>query len=468
MKDKEQKSDILLVNPPEVFRKGGISANLALHHPSGVMAVAAILRKEGINVSIIDALADSSAIEDIVNVIKTIKPKILGISATSPQIRGAYQLAFEVKRAIGSDATIALGGAHITADPDFYNRFSDIFDLAIVGEAEITFVELVKKVIEGEKITGLYHGKITEDLDSLPYSARDLIRRDSYCHMPYKSNFVLINSIRGCPYQCSFCSNPVFGKKIRYRSVDSVIHEIKYCLEKYNTKYVSFADDTLTLNKNRIIDLCERILDENIKIKWGGGTRANLVDEKLLRLMYRAGCRDIAYGIETGNEELRAKIVKKGVKREDIINAFRISRKIGFETGALCMLGFPGETIEMMEETLKLVMEINAHLFGFHITVLMPGSELYNIALKEGKIEKDIWDKYARGEAAEQPVYVPDGFTIDDLKKIQMDAYHKYYFRPSYLIDKFLMDIRSFSKLANNAKIGLNLLFFRKTGTGRV
>lgn len=466
----DQKNDVLLVNPPEIFEDNGekIRANLSLDHPSGILALSASLRKEKLKVVIIDALAERKSINDIIDVINKTKPNIVGISATSPQIRGAFQLASTAKKIFGSNISIALGGSHISADPDFYNRFSRIFDFAIVGEGEVTFTELASRIVQGGNITGLYYGKITENLDSLPYPERDLLKWEYYSHPPYKSNFVSINTVRGCPFHCSFCSNPVYGRKVRYRSVESVLGEIIYCIKKYRIRFITFADDTFSLNRKRIVDLCEGLLMKNIKVYWGVGTRANLVDKQLLELMYRAGCRDIGFGIETGNEKLRAKVVKKEITTEQIVEAFKISRKIGFETGALCMLGFPGETIEMIRETIELAIKIKPHIFGFHLTVLMPESPLYKIALKEGKIKKDIWDNYAKGDMDGQPIYIPDGFTLDELKKIQINAYRSFYFRPSYLLDKLCFDIKFFSKLTNDVKIGLNLLLGRKTGTGRL
>ena len=131
------------------------------------------------------------------------------------------------------------------------------------------------------------------------------------------------------------------------------------------------------------------------------------------------------------------------------------------------MLGFPGETRQMMLETVELAQKIKADIFGFHITTLMPGSELYNIAIAEGRIGNDVWHSYAKGTVTSQPKYIPDGFSLEGLQKIQMSGYKSYYFNIDYLKRRFLRDISSYHRFKNDLMIGLNLLFNKRTGTGR-
>lgn len=465
----DAQTDILLVNPPNRFDDRELRPSLSVHHPLGIMSLAASLRQAGLKVKIIDGVAEyDQGIEEILDRLERERTPILGLSLTSPQSRGGYQLAMAAKARFGDAITVAVGGAHISADPGFIQRFPEAFDLSLAGEGEITFTALAQRILGGEKVRGMFNGEKVEDLDSLPWVARDLVNKHYYSQMPFGSDFTLINTIRGCPFHCTFCSNPVYSRKVRYRSLDNVIEEVKYCVNELGTKYINIQDDTLTLKRSRFLEFCQRLLQEKIKVKWGGATRANLINEELIALMAKSGCVDLNFGVEVGNEAFRSQVVKKGVSSAEIENAFRLTSKYGIETGALCMLGFPGETRELMQETVTFVKRIKPDIFGFHITILMPGSDLYEQAIREGKLERDLWDRYVRGEVTHQPPYIPDGLTLEEMKQIQMNSYRQYYFTPGYLMRRFLRDITSYRRFRNDFMIGWNLLFNRGTGTGRV
>jgi len=217
----------------------------------------------------------------------------------------------------------------------------------------------------------------------------------------------------------------------------------------------------------RTEEICKEILKRKIKLDWYCETRANLVDRKLLELMYSSGCREISFGVEVGNEKLRLEVVRKGVTDNELIKAFSLCREIGIKSPAFCMLGFPGETRENIYETYKLCLRLKPTILGFHLITLMPGADIYNQAIKEKKIPSNIWDQYAKGLIKDQPAYVPDGISLNELKGIQKDVYHKYYFRFEYLFSRFISDIHSFRMMRLDFMMMLNLFSQSKTPTGR-
>ena len=457
-------TDIILINPPNTYDNFPYknSRELCLYPPLGILYIASALNDTSLKVEVMDIVAQKLTLKQTIEILIGKKPKIIGITATSPQIRGAVQIAKEMKNYM-KDILIGIGGAHVSAVPQFINDF-ECFDFAVVGEGESTFKAICREVFSnGYLEKKLYFGEAVKNLDNTVYLNRDLLDRSLYFMEPYGHDFVSIHTTRGCPFNCLFCSNPITSRNVRYRTPENILLEIESCLDKYKIKFVNFTDDTFTLNRERVINICNLIIKKKLGFEWCCGTRADLVDSELLCLMYEAGCRNIGFGVESGDEELRGKIVNKKIKNRDLLFAFKECKKLGIETSAYCMLGFPGETREKMYQTLKFCKKLNPDVVGFHLAVAMPGSSLYNQAIDENKINKEYWENYAKGIFKEQPVYVPDGMLFSEIKRIQKDIYLKYYFRPKYIIRRFLLDIKSFRKLKLDFLTGVSL--FRSAGT---
>lgn len=208
-------------------------------------------------------------------------------------------------------------------------------------------------------------------------------------------------------------------------------------------------------------------MKRNLKIDWFCETRADLVDKELLELMFKSGCREISFGVESGNEKLRTEVIRKRIKNVQFIEAFKLCRDIGIKTCAFCMLGFPSETRKDMYQTYELCLKLKPDIVGFHLTVPMPGADIFYQAICQKKIDSDVWEQYAKGLIANQPVYVPDGFSLFDLLEVQKDIYQKFYFRPQYIISRFLSDFKSIRSLKHDFSLALSLLVQSGTTTGR-
>jgi|TARA_B100000315_G_scaffold260896_1_gene326970 radical SAM superfamily enzyme YgiQ (UPF0313 family) len=458
-------SDVILVYPPYSFdeEKQRFLAKFSASPPLGILYLASALEKNAVKVKIIDAMAAQLKLEDVVKLIEKEGAQVVGISATTPQTRGAVQLAEALKRILGNSIIIGLGGPHVTTDPDFIHRFP-YFDFGFIGEGELTFPSLVEKMLNESfpwKRPAIFRGEHMSNLDDIPLPARHLLEKDIYGEAD--EQFAPIMSSRGCPYDCVFCSKPVAGRSVRYRSPENVVDEI----ESVDVGYIVFADDTFTLNKKITLKLCREIIDRKLDVGWQCETRANLVDEDLLKVMKRAGCKKIEFGIESGNERVRTNIVHKNPTNEQIRKTFSLCRKVGIETAAYLMLGFPTETREDMRETVAIGKNLGADYIGVHLTIPMPGSELCSLAKQDGRISEDVWDRYAKGEIEEQPIYVPEDLTLDEMKKAQKNAYRQFYFQRRFILKRLAQDICSIRRLKHDIAVALSLLKHGRTATGR-
>jgi radical SAM superfamily enzyme YgiQ (UPF0313 family) len=375
---------------------------------------------------VIDIAEAGLSLQEVGRYIRDINPFVIGITSMTPQLQGAVELARYLKNQLFFDKKIFLGGSHISGDPDFINRYGDIFDYAITGEGEKTFLESITKLLNGETIPIIQHGDIIADLDTIPFPDKTLINRRKY------SKYESMIFSRGCPYDCYYCSRPAISKKVRYRSVTNMLEEIENVYDFWGGK-INFQDDAMTINRKRILELCNEITKRSLKLEWECNTRIDLVDEELLAIMKKAGCSLIHFGIESGNEQLRKNQIRKGnFTNWQIKKVFSWCRKHGIKIACYFMIGHPGETKETLEETKKMILESKIDLVGVSIPTPFPSSELYDISEKIGLINRNIIDAFAEKKLGEGyvgnfPIYVPDGIEKEYLFNVMKDINRKFY-----------------------------------------
>jgi radical SAM superfamily enzyme YgiQ (UPF0313 family) len=357
--------------------------------PLGIGYLASILEKNGFDVKIIDLNVENLDEKKLKKVVYSLNPKIVGISSTSLSLPYVLKVAKIIKSIL--DVPIVLGGAHATADPTFIYKFSEYFDYQVVGEGEITFLSMVKQLLERRKKLKrkLYKGVAVSNLDSLPFPAFHLFPINKY--MKFAVPMIIS---RGCPYACTFCRP--HEKVVRFRSVENIIEEIKLLKEKYNIRIIEFEDDNFTLNKNLVKKLCKKILKERLKIKWSCQTRCNLIDLHLLKLMKRAGCKFISFGVETFSPELQ-RTINKNLSLKTIISAVRLTKKIGIKIGINCIFGIPEERKTDIELTLYYLCKLKPDYIFYSILIPFPKTDIFESLVKRGKIKEDIWNRYAKG-----------------------------------------------------------------------
>jgi radical SAM superfamily enzyme YgiQ (UPF0313 family) len=384
-----------------------------LYPPLGIAYLATIAEEMGHEVLLVDGEANQISMQDTYKKIKKFNPDILGITSATPLFDKATKLAKAVKKSMKT--TVLIGGPHITALKE--KAFDDGFDVGFIGEAEETFKEFLENfgdedayqhinglmLRKGNKVFLTAHRPYMKDLDSIKFPARHLMNLDRYLSSTKRGliKHTTIMASRGCPFQCVFCSqHTMFGRVARFRSGKNVVDEMEEAYRKHGIDHFIFVDSTLTLKRSQVEEICHEIIKRKLnKITWEGWTRANLIDEKLLRLMKRAGFIRISFGIESGDPRI-LKLIKKEVKLEDIRKAYKLVEKVGIEATCSVMIGHPGETRESIMKTIRFVRSIPQVKYSpLSITVPYPGTEVLDMAKKRRhglKLHTEDYTKFSR------------------------------------------------------------------------
>ena len=389
--------NILLINPPrEVPQKADFP-------PMGLAYIAAVLKKNGIDVKVLDAAAFPW--KKLERIIKQQNPDIVGIPCWTVERGQSFKTAQLVKK-VAPQAKIIMGGHHATAFPEHMFKLA-YADVVVIGEGELTVLELINALYNGEDLStikGIVYQKDGEafitpprdfitDLDSIPFPSYSDFNLDDYNGLPERSErtAALITS-RGCPHRCTFCSASKFWKrKWRYRSAENVLDEIEGLYKDYDVKALMFFDDNFAVRKDRAIEICDGILQRGLKISWVACTHVNQVDKELLKWMKKAGCYRLDYGVESGSPKI-LKNIKKGQTVEQIKEAFKLTHEVGIQPRAYLMVGNPGENKETIQETITLMKEIKPYNApSGQLLCVLPDTEIYELAKAQGIISDDFW-----------------------------------------------------------------------------
>lgn len=411
--------------------------------PLNLAILASLAESQGHEVQIIDAQVEGLSQEDLVDQTSVFKPDVVGITSTTPFFHIAVQLASTLKSRL-PDITTVIGGHHITVAKE--KAFDKAFDYAFIGEADLSWplflnclendsdVSTVKGILFRRNNDVCFTGPAEKinNIDKLPIPSRHLLKMDEYQMgtLEGDKNFTTVMTTRGCPFKCTFCSTEVYGNVLRKRSPESVVDEIKSVIKIYGTRHIIFLDDTLTIDKKHILDICDLILQNNLSITFEGSTRANLVDEELISRMKQAGLVRISFGLESVDENIR-KLMKKEVPLDAYCTANRLTNRYGVETLNSCMIGLPGETVKTICDTLKFLRKSREiKQANLSIAVPYPGTELYEMA-RNGEqglvLTTEDFSKYRRYNAAVMKV---GDLTPEDLVQLQNDAFVSIYFAP--------------------------------------
>ena len=446
--------------------------------PLGLAYLAAYLRQQrpkADHIEILDMAALNYGEEDLKKKLAEKIWDLTGVMILTPMYIRAKETIAIIKKS-RPETKIVLGGPHATIFPEQTLEEISEIDYSVIGEGEITFCELVNAIDKKKhttKIPGLAYrqsGKVKmtkpraliQNIDELPKPARDLLPMRTYNPAPtyYKKlpSYIMLTS-RGCPFQCAYCSK-IFGTQYRFHSIERIISEMEELIYKYRAKEIIFRDDTFTINKMHVVKLCQEIIRKGFhkKIKWTCMTRVNLVSYELLRLMNKAGCWSIHYGVESGSQRL-LDIIQKGITLEQVRNAFRWTRKAGIETKAFFMLGLPTETREESLKTIKFTKELDPDWIQVTITVPYPGTKLYEMTQKDKTLRSHKWENYQTwaGWSDKELVYYPEGRDPNDLKALQTRAMREFYLRPKF-IARQLMNLKSFENIKRYSQGALALV----------
>jgi len=403
--------------------------------PMNLANLAAVAELHGHDCRIIDGQIEEKSEDEVVAELVSAPPDLVGLSATTPFFHLSVSLAQKLKAALPL-LPVVIGGHHITVFRE--QAFYPAFDYAFIGEADHTFPAFLNILERGEDVTQvkgillrgddrvLFTGAAdpVKDVDSLPAPARHLLKTDRYLMgtLEGTKRYTTIATSRGCPFKCIFCSTDVFGHRLRKRSPEKVITEIREIMERFGIHHFYFLDETMTLDRAHFMRVCELIIREGLKITFEGSTRANLVDEDIIRTMRKAGLIRISFGLESVDENIR-RTMRKEVPLQAYLKANCLTNKYGIETLNSCMIGLPGETVETICKTLRFLRESKEiKQANVSIAVPYPGTELYRMA-KAGdaklRLMTDDFSRFRRYNAAVMQV---GDLTPEDLILLQNDA----------------------------------------------
>lgn len=450
---------ILFINPfvsPEEtygkFRKLG-----AVQPPLGMCYIAALLEKYDYQVSILDANLLGLTPEKVIEKALKVKPDLIGLYSTTMGYNKVRDLAKTLKSK-RPEIPIVVGGPHVSGMAEETLQ-ETCFDYGVIGEGEITVLELIKALEENKnlrEVDGLVYrkeGKVVrnsprkmiENLDTLPFPARHLLPPLKRYHLKAmitkRFPATHIFTSRGCPYNCIFCGHS-FGKKLRFHSPEYVVNEMEELAKKCGIKEITINDDTFTVSKKRVYIICELLRKKRLGIVWSCLIRVDNVDKPLLKAMKRAGCWLVQPGIESGNQEV-LDFIRKDITLEEARNACRWAKEVGIQVKDSFILGHPRETRETIEETIEFAKSLKTHFAAFALMTPYPGTELWQIADQYGTLDKSDLSKLV---PSIQASFVPFGLTAEYLKKKQAEAYRRCYLNPG-MIARHLISIRGWEDI---------------------
>lgn len=366
----------------------------------GIAQLSSCLKQAGHRTSLIHIFEEISE-KDYIKLIKAYSPDLIAFSSISNLFPEIKKFASWTKN--NFDIPTIYGGVHPTIVPGECMD-TGFFDIICRGEGEKSLLELCSKLEKKQNITEIRNlwvkkneqiyknpmRPLIEDLDSLPSLDYELFNYETLADATFFKRLVIMAN-RGCPYNCTYCCNHTFkelypnkNRYVRFRSVNKVIKEIKYGLNKYPfLKEVRFFDDNLTLNKSWFKEFAQEY-KKRIGLPYSTNDRVNHIDEEVVSLLKDSGCYFVEFGIENGNARIREKVMKRGISEEQITNAFYLCKKRGIRTRAFNIIGVPGETFSTALDTIKLNAKVNpdwSYIFYFHPYV---GTKLYQLAKKKG------------------------------------------------------------------------------------
>jgi radical SAM superfamily enzyme YgiQ (UPF0313 family) len=453
---------VILVRPPE---DSGVKTEfISVQYPINLGYLSAYLKERGISTEIWDYCVEKYSKDELAERVRIAKPDIVGVTAVTSTVIPAHEIAAVVKETDPSILTL-VGGSHVTALPaETLNEFPK-FDVVVMGEGEETLFEICSAIKNGESLGNTVsvayrkNGEsivkerrpLIKDIDSLPFPDRDAVSlslyKRSHANRGISRKFLNIAELlvsRGCPYSCIFCAGHInYQSKVRFRSAENVKKEIELCIERYSVNHFTIQDDTFTLRSDLVYAICD--VFKSHKVTWDCNARVNTVTYEMMQKMADSGCVKVSMGVESGSPRI-LELLKKGTTPEQIRKAFAAAHKSGIKLveGTFIIGGHPSETLEDVEQTKKLMKEIEPDAVSVSTIVPFPGTEVYRIMKEGGYIGELSWNKFVLFGAT--PSWRTEHFSAEELVRIQKQALREFYMRPKYIM-KMLSKIRSADEL---------------------
>lgn len=436
--------------PEEIFASRTAGSQINYWQPLGTLYVAAVLRSEGHEVKFLNGAFMRN--DEILAAVKEFGPGFIGIYSTTFGWKKAKQAADDFRKIAHDDTFICAGGPYpIALQERCLEDAGESLDAVITGEGEFTVLEIVGRLIAGKGLEGVKgvvyrEGKnirknparpLIEDLDSLPFPARELLG-DKGRYIPPPATYrrkpvaVIITS-RGCNRRCIYCFQMDKERQsgIRYRSVENVLKEIEQCL-KEGYREIKFIDDTLAADYDRAMRLAREIKARGLDFTWFASACVNQVDKPLLKAFKEAGCWAILFGAESGVQK-NLNTIRKGTTIAQIQAAVKAAKEVGLRVSTPFLFGIPGETFAEGLETIQFAIDLDPDIANFHAITPFPGTYLYDNLDKYGTMSEELTDFTYQGAA-----FIPHTMTRDEIIRLRQIAFRRFYSRPSFIIRRIL------------------------------
>ena len=456
--------------PEDIFPSRTASSQINYWQPLGTLYVAAVLQKAGHEVKFINGAFLTH--EALLHEIKEYSPDFIGIYSTTFAWENAKKTALDLKAMFGNRTFICAGGPYpIAMQERCLEDAGDSLDAIVTGEGEYTTLQMIERLQAGKNLDGvqgiIYRegNKIVknsprpliEDLDSLPFPARELLG-DANQYIPppatYKRKPVAVMmTSRGCNRRCIYCFQIDKDRKlgIRYRSIENVMQEIKLCLQQ-GYREIKFIDDTLAADYDRAMRFAAEIKAQQLDFTWFASACVNQVDRPLLKAFKDAGCWAILFGAESGVQK-NLDAIRKGTTLDQIRKAVKAAKEVGLKVSTPFLFGIPGETYDEGLRTIEFALEINPDMANFHAITPFPGTYLYDNLEKYGTMSDELRDFTYQGAA-----FIPYTMTREEIIDLRQKAFRKFYSRPSFIIGKIL-SLRNWDDLFTAAKAARSLFW---------
>jgi len=434
--------------------------------PLGLAYIASALEEAGHEVDLIDAIALCLSREEVSKRIEQFDPELVGITAMTPTFHGALEAARIAKT---HNRKTLIGGVHMSIYAEETLSYQEV-DFGIVGEGEETIVELCSALNEGQdysSIEGLCYkrdddsikvgrARIVQDITKLPMPSYHLLPMEKYSSIIGMKPVSTMLGSRGCPYKCGFCFKTPSDKKYRTRSAENIVDEIEYLIKNYKVREVMFYDDIMPKAYAR--GLSNEIIKRNIKINWQTPQRVNLVNPELLKLMAKAGCHILRFGVEQGDPDMM-RLVEKKTTIDQVRLSFQAANDAGIKTFAYFIIGYTGETERTMQATIDLAKDLNPTYVMFTKAVPLPQTPLMIQSVSKGLVDPEYWRNYTLGiRQAPMPNLVPNA------EKWVAHAYRSFYLRPLVIIQR-LLSIRTYHDIKRHIDAFIGIVGFKMNDT---
>ena len=429
--------------------------------PTDLMYLAAVAEKSGFEAMIRDYSQEGDFEEDL----KNFQPDFLLVNIATPTLENDLSTFKTAKFICPKITTIAKGAIFLTKSNEILANHKDL-DIVIVGEAEETLKEILSEK-SLKWISGIYYrddllikftGKrrLIENLDEIPFPARHLIDNNKYRRPDNNKVQAVIKVSRGCPFHCFFClATPVSGAKVRRRSAENILEEIKECVEKYGITNFIFWSDIFNLDKEWVMDLCQKIIDSGIKITWSANTRADTADLEMAEKMCEAGCNLVSIGVESGSQFILDKIGKK-ITLDDVRQTVSIFKQANIRIYNYFVIGLPWDDEDTIEDTIDFACELDSDFVSFYTATPLPGTRFYNYALENGLFNNQTSFENAYFYPAVDTHCLPK----EKVFQLHKKAIRTFYLRPKYIF-RMVARIKTFAEFKNYFLAGMNVLLRR-------